>query len=178
VFFCLATAAGLLWLAVASLTINTSTNDMLDAELPFRQAEIAVESAFPLLFDSLTVVLEGPDGQAAEAGAAALAAALRQQPEAVHEVFQPQGGDFFRRNGLLYLEPAELQALADRLAGAQPLLAALQGDPSLRGLAGLLGEAIAAEAAGQPPPSSTPCRTRTRPSASRRCAWAAARAWR
>jgi len=31
VFFCLAAAAGLLWLAVASLTINTSTNDMLDA---------------------------------------------------------------------------------------------------------------------------------------------------
>ena len=149
VFLCLAVAAGLLWLAVASLTINTSTNDMLDADLPFRQAEIAVESAFPLLFDSLTVVLEGPDGQAAEAGAAALAEALRQQPEAVHQVFLPQGGDFFRRNGLLYLEPAELQALADRLAGAQPLLAALQADPSLRGLAGLLGEAVAADASAQ-----------------------------
>ncbi len=148
-FSCLAAAAGLLWLAAASLTINTSTNDMLDADLPFRQAEIAVETAFPLLFDSLTVVLEGPDGQAAAAGAAALAEALRQQTEAVHEVFLPQGGEFFRRNGLLYLEPAELQALADRLAGAQPLLAALQADPSLRGLSALLGDAIAEEAAGQ-----------------------------
>jgi uncharacterized protein len=141
--------AGLLWLAVATLTINTSTNDMLDADLPFRQAEIAVETAFPLLFDSLTVVLEGPDSQAADAGAAALAEALRQQPEIVHRVYEPQGGEFFRRNGLLYLEPAALQALADRLAGAQPLLAALQADPSLRGLAELLGEAMAPDASGQ-----------------------------
>src|SRR5690606_33238870 len=44
------------------------------------------------------------------------------------------------------LPPAELQALADRLAGAQPLLAALQADPSLRGLAGLLAQAMTEQA--------------------------------
>ncbi|MGF1593230.1 MAG: MMPL family transporter [Kiloniellaceae bacterium] len=144
---CLAAAAGLLWLAVATLTINTSTNDMLSEDLAFRQNETAVEQAFPQLVDSLTVVVEAPDSLAAEAAAENLAAALRDRPEIVREVYLPQGGAFFRRSGLLYLSTAELQALADRLAGAQPLLAALQADPSLRGLADLLAEAMTAEQA-------------------------------
>jgi uncharacterized protein len=144
---CLAAAAGLLWLAVATLTINTSTNDMLSEELAFRQNETAMEQAFPLLVDNLTVAVEAPDSLAAEAAAEDLAAALRSRPEIVREVYLPQGGAFFRHNGLLYLSTDELQALADRLAGAQPLLAALQADPSLRGLADLLAQAMTAEEA-------------------------------
>jgi hypothetical protein len=148
VFLCLAAALGLLWLAVATLTINTSTNDMLSAELPFRQNEDALERAFPQLVDTLTIAVEAPGALAAEAAAESLAAALGSQPEVVRSVFLPQGGAFFRQNGLLYLSLEELQALGDRLAGAQPLLSALQADPSLRGLADLLEQAVAEDAAG------------------------------
>ena len=150
---CLAAAAGLLWLAAATLSINTSTNDMLSEELPFRAQNEAVDAAFPQLVDTLTIAIEAPDALAAEAAAERLAAALAAQPAVVRSVFLPQGGDFFRRNGLLYLSPEELQALGDRLAGAQPLLTALQTDPSLRGLADLLAQAVGEGATGEDTPA-------------------------
>ena len=147
VLLCLAAAAGLAWLAAASLTINTSTDDMLSEALPFRAQNEAVDAAFPQLVDTLTVAVEAPDALAAEAAAEGLAAALAARPAVVQSAFLPEGGDFFRRHGLLYLPPAELQALGDRLAGAQPLLAALQADPSLRGLADLIAKAVTEDAA-------------------------------
>ncbi|HEY9536026.1 MAG TPA: MMPL family transporter, partial [Kiloniellaceae bacterium] len=142
VLLCLAVSVGLAWLAAVTLTINTSTDDMLSKELPFRAQNEAVDAAFPQLVDTLTIALDAPDALAAEAAAGRLAAALAAQPAVAQSVFLPQGGPFFRQNGLLYLSAVELQALGDRLAGAQPLLAALQADPSLRGLADLLELAV------------------------------------
>lgn len=144
-FLCLAAAGALAWLAAATLTINTSTDDMLSEELPFRAQNEALAAAFPQLVDTLIIAVEAPDALAAETAAERLAAALADRARVTQSVFLPQGGDFFRHNGLLFLPAGELQALADRLAEAQPLLAALQADPSLRGLAGLLEQALAAE---------------------------------
>ncbi|MFS2021660.1 RND transporter, partial [Massilia sp. CT11-108] len=48
------------------------------------------------------------------------------------------GAEFFRRNGLLYLDAHEVRDLAARLVDARPLLGALARDPSLRGVANLL----------------------------------------
>ncbi|MEO1203851.1 MAG: MMPL family transporter, partial [Pseudomonadota bacterium] len=49
---------------------------------------------------------------------------------------------FFQRNGLLYLSVPALEKLSDDLAEAQPLLASLSADPTLRGLADVLTLAI------------------------------------
>lgn len=144
-FACLALAAGALWGTAVTLTINTSTEDMLSAELPWRQNNRAVDRAFPQLVDSLTIAVEAPGALAAEAAAARLGEALRARPQVFRSVLLPEGGEFFRRNGLLFLSPDELQAESDRLAAAQPLLAALQEDPSLRGLADLLVRALSAQ---------------------------------
>ncbi len=138
----LLSAAGLLWYAASSLTINTSTTDMLSAELPFRQNNVAVDAAFPQRSGTLIVVVEGPDSLASAEAARALALALKDQPGRFEDVFDLEGDPFFRRNGLLFLSPSELEAQADRLAAAQPLLAALLADPSLRGLQDLLSSAL------------------------------------
>ncbi len=139
----LVSAAGLLWYAAVSLSINTSTTDMLSEELPFRQNNVAVNEAFPQLNEPLVLVLEGPDGGAVDEAGRRLAERLSQQPERFEDVFDLEGDPFFRRNGLLYLSQDEIEDQADRLAEAEPLLAALQEDPSLRGLEGLLSAAIA-----------------------------------
>src|SRR5690606_33000019 len=118
-FVCLALSVGLAWLAATTLTINTSTDDMLSERLPFRAQNEAVDAAFPQLVDTLTLALEGPDALATEGAAERLATALAAQPGVAQSVFLPEGGAFFRRSGLLYLSTAELQALGDRLAGAQ-----------------------------------------------------------
>ena len=65
----LISAAGMLWYAAATLSINTSTTDMLSEELPFRQNNVAVDKAFPQRSGTLVAVIEGPDSLAAETAA-------------------------------------------------------------------------------------------------------------
>ena len=125
-----------------NLTINTNTTNMLSEELPFRQHYIAYKEAFPQDSDLITVVVEAATSDRADVAALALAARLRQLPAHVEKLYDFAGEDFFRRNGLLYRDVAELEELADRLSQAQGLLGALSDDTSLRGLSDVLGLAI------------------------------------
>jgi len=127
---------------VSRIGINTSTTDMLSPDLPFRRHDAAISRAFPQLSDTLIVVVDGDTADLAADAAAALAEAMAARPQVFRSVFYPEGDPFFRRNGLMYLDLVELQALSDRLAEAQPLLSALNEDPSLRGLVGVLNQAL------------------------------------
>jgi hypothetical protein len=131
-------SAACLYLTATRLTISTSVSGMLAADLPFRRNARALDAAFPQHDDTLTVVVEAPSAEAASAAGRGMAAAMRARPRDFRSVYDPRNDPFFRRHGLLYLDLDELQRLADRLAEAQPLLANLQADPSLRGLAKVL----------------------------------------
>ncbi|MGH6947912.1 MAG: MMPL family transporter [Kiloniellales bacterium] len=132
------TAAAAGQVTVERLSINTSTTDMLSAELPFRRNAEALKAVFPQFTDSLTLVVEAKTAAIASNAAKHLYAALGSRPETFRNPFYAEAEPFFRHAGLLYLEPTELQKLATRLADAQPFLAELAADPSLRGLAHLL----------------------------------------
>ena len=123
-------------------SINTDTEDMLSADLPFRQDSNAHSVAFPQLSDNIVVVIDAATPDLADDSATMLARRLREHPQVFGSVFDPWGEPFFRTNGLLYLDIEELSNLADRLAEAQPFLGTLWRDASLRGLAGMLGLAI------------------------------------
>jgi hopanoid biosynthesis associated RND transporter like protein HpnN len=127
---------------VENLTINTNTTDMLSEELPFRQHYIAYKEAFPQDSNLITVVVDAATPDRADVAALALAARLRQLPAHVEKLYDFEGEDFFRRNGLLYRDVEELEELVDRLSQAQGLLGALSDDTSLRGLSDVLGLAI------------------------------------
>lgn len=131
------TAAGGWW-AVTVMKINTDTTDLVDRDLPPLKAYDAYKKAFPQFSDTIVVVVEGESGDAVTDAAAKLATAMRREPGVFGSVFYPQGDEFFRKNGLLYLDIKELEAIAARLATAQPLLSALAQDPSLRGFAGVM----------------------------------------
>lgn len=133
-------AAGLY--AVRSVAIDTNTVDMLSAELPFRKADRAMAAAFPQGVDAIVVVIDADTPERAEAAGAALSEGFRARPEVFGPVFDPAGDPFFRRNGLLFLEPDRLAEVADQLAAAQPFIASLAADPSLRGLFNVLSLAI------------------------------------
>ncbi len=137
------------YLTITRIGINTSTTDMLSPELPFRRHDAALSAAFPQLSDTLIVVVDGNTADLAADAAAALADGMAARPQVFREVFFQDGDSFFRRNGLLFLDLDELQALSDRLAEAQPLLSALSEDPSLRGLAAVLNQALAEDAGSQ-----------------------------
>ncbi len=136
-----ATVAGVYGVAT-QLSINTDTEDMLSADLPFRQDSNAHSVAFPQLSDNIVVVIDAATPDLADDSATMFARRLREHPQVFGSLFDPRGEPFFRTNGLLYLDIEELSNLADRLAQAQPFLGTLWRDASLRGLAGMLGLAI------------------------------------
>ena len=123
---------------VGQLGIDGDTDRLFDPDLPFQRERTAFDAAFPALEDPMLVVIDAPSAARAVDAAAALAERLRADPELFASVFAPGTGEFFERNGLLYLGLDELDDLASDLARAQPFLAELARDPSLRGLFGLL----------------------------------------
>ena len=130
------------WYTVSHLAIDTDTEDMLSAELPFRQDAIRLKQAFPQLANNIVIVIDGDTADQADDAAIALGRALRTRPKLFGTVFDPRGEDYFRRNGLLFLDEDKLNDLVDRLASAQAFIGQLWQDPSLRGLLGVLTLAL------------------------------------
>jgi hypothetical protein len=114
--------------AAGNLGVNTDTANMISAELPWRQHFIDYREAFPARDRNLLIVIDAATPEQSEDFAAALLAELRLEPALYRDVFLPGEGEFFERNGLLYLAPDALEQLADRLAAAQPLIGLLQRD--------------------------------------------------
>ena len=134
----LALASGALWLAATRLTIDTSTEDMLSPDLPFRKSMTELREAFPALGQTLVVVIKAPSDALADRSAERLAGWMRDKPDLFEDVFYPEGDPFLRDHGLLYLSNDELSQQIDRLASAQGLLATLAEEPSLVGLSDVL----------------------------------------
>jgi hopanoid biosynthesis associated RND transporter like protein HpnN len=114
--------------------INTDVNTLISPNLPWRQREIAFERAFPQHYESILTVLDAPTPELASQAASALVAKLSENKDNFRSVAQPGGGEFFRRNGLLFLPTDETEKIAKQLTEAEPLIAQLATDPSLRGL--------------------------------------------
>jgi hopanoid biosynthesis associated RND transporter like protein HpnN len=120
--------------AATHLTVDTNIDHMLPTGLKWRQDEIALDRAFPQNDTMLVIVIDGTSGDIADRAARLLTDRLKAQPELFRYVRQPDGGEFFERNGLLFLSPQDLQEIADKLIAAQPLIGSMARDPSLRGL--------------------------------------------
>jgi hopanoid biosynthesis associated RND transporter like protein HpnN len=138
-----ALASGLLLDYTAKhFSVNTNTLEMLDARLPFRQAQQELARTFPDLARNIVIVIEADNVVRANDLAHQLAERLRLDARHFESVYEPAGGSFFIRNGLLYLEIPALEDLAYALAKAQPMLGALSSDMSIRGLFTVLGRAL------------------------------------
>jgi len=129
----IATLAGGFYLA-RSFAINTDPLQLISLELPWRKQEAEFDRAFPQRPNLLLVVVEAGAPELAESAAARLAAAISARPDLATSARRPDAGAFFEENGLLFLEERELERLANDLAAAQPLLALLARDPSIRGM--------------------------------------------
>jgi uncharacterized protein len=120
---------------IPNLTVDTSTTDMISVDVPFRQNQIMSDMAFPQFAEPIVAVIEADIPERAEQAAQALAESLKADPQHFAAVDYPEGLPFLIRHSLLYLPVDELARLVDRLSAAQPLLATLAGDPTLRGIA-------------------------------------------
>ena len=130
------------WYTANNLAIKTSTADMIAADIPFRANAIAFDAAFPQFSNLIVAVIDAPDAAAASAAARSLATRLQLRPDLFIHAQAPQADPYFRRNGLLFMAIADLEALADRLARGAPFLAALAYAPNLDGLFGVLDQML------------------------------------
>jgi uncharacterized protein len=117
---------------VAKFSINTDVEGLISQDLPWHQRQIELAEAFPQ--NGISAVVKAPTAENAEMATNQLAHRLSTNPQLFPTVGQPDSGDFFERNGLLFGSPAEVKKSVDGLSGAQPLLSTLAGDPSLRGV--------------------------------------------
>lgn len=144
VWVCAGLTVASLVVAALRLSVDTNPANMLDSQLPWRQAEAAMQRAFPNSDAGLVLVIDAADPSRAAAAQAAIAALLKQQLAVFTEVRAAELEPYFQQNGLLYLEPDALQDFADGVLRAQPFLGALAHDPSLSGIAGLMEKSLLA----------------------------------
>src|SRR6185436_12389394 len=100
-FLLIATGAGVF--ATRHFAIDTNIDHLLSTELPWRKNEIAYQKAFPQRDELSLVVVQAPTPETTKMAADALAARIAERRDVIRSVRQPGGGEFFARNGLLYV---------------------------------------------------------------------------
>src|SRR6185437_16827723 len=122
------------YFAAQRISVDTDIDKLINPNLPWRKQEAALERAFPQNSNLLAVVIDAKTPDQAEDATDALAARLTAANTLFRGVRRPDGGRFFRQNGLLFLGKEDVQDFADQLISAQPLIGTLAADPSLRGV--------------------------------------------
>ncbi len=129
--------------SVQNFGINTDINRLISPSLDWRQRDIAFDKAFDQERLILAVV-EAPTPEFANAAATRLTEKLSDNHKDFDSVQRLGGGEFFDKNGLLFLPTEQVAQMTSQFQAAAPLLEIMAGDPSLRGLTaaletGLLG---------------------------------------
>jgi hopanoid biosynthesis associated RND transporter like protein HpnN len=127
-------AAGAGFYAAGHFKMTTDTEQLISANLPWRQNGIAFEKAFPEQSQSIIAVIDGKTPELAERGAAVLAEKIAQRKDLILGVDRPDGGPFWDRQGLVLLPLSDVKQTTEQLIKAQPILGPLAADPSLRGV--------------------------------------------
>ena len=134
--------------AARHFAINTDINTLISPDLDWRKRDIQFEQAFDREKLILGVV-EAPTPELASSAANALAEKLKGDTKNF-EAVQPLGsGEFFARNGLLFLPTEDVAKTTGQLEAAAPLIEIMAGDPSIRGLTGALETGLAGVKRGQ-----------------------------
>jgi hopanoid biosynthesis associated RND transporter like protein HpnN len=121
---------------VTHFSINTDVERLISQQLPWHARQVALKKAFPQ--KGISVVVNAPTPEGAEQAADELAQALKKNPALFPTVAQPDSGDFFDRNQLLFASTSDVRKTIGGLTQAEPMLNQLSHDPSLRGVMNVL----------------------------------------
>lgn len=129
--------------AAGTLRLQGDVTELVESDASFLQNYNAYKAAFPQHRRLNVIVIDGADARLARTAMETLRDAMVQRPEIFPQVYAPGADPFLREHALLLLDREKLRPIVDRLAEAQPALATLARDPSLRGLADLFARADA-----------------------------------
>jgi uncharacterized protein len=122
--------------------ITTDSNKLLSSSLPWRQQEMTLDLAFPQRVDQIVAVIDATTPEAADQAADALVNELSPRSDVIRTISRPDGGEFFERNGILFLSLDEVRRNTSELISAQPFLGTLAADPTLRGVFRTLSQSL------------------------------------
>ncbi len=128
--------------------INTDINSLIAQNLDWRQRDQQFDRAFDRDATILAVV-EAKTPEMATAAADALFARLKDNKTEFQSMQQLGTGEFFEKNGLLFLPTEEVAKTTGQFESAAPLIEIMAGDPSIRGLTGALETGLAGVKRGQ-----------------------------
>jgi hopanoid biosynthesis associated RND transporter like protein HpnN len=133
-------------------SIHTELAALIPPDAPWQGREKIFALAFAEQGDEITLVIDGRTPELAEAAAGKLDEALSARGDLFVSVERLNGGPFFDREGVLFLDQPQVRAAGEALIRAQPLLAPVAADPSLRGVLTSLTTAAEAVTSGQAAP--------------------------
>jgi hypothetical protein len=143
----LALAAGSAVYAKRHFAIKTDVNELISHDVPWAKDALEYMKHFPQW--GIIVVVDAPTPEATEQATDKLAAAIKARPEQFRALSQPGGGEFFARNGLLFLPRDDVAQATEGITRADPLIGTLASDPSLRGVLDTLWLALAGVQRGE-----------------------------
>ena len=147
IVFAVVLAAASTVYAARHFAIKTDVTDLFPRDLPWTQRAVEYMRSFPQ--PDVLVVVDAPTPELVEEATTKLAQALAARRDIIRAVHQPQSGEFFERNGLLYLPTGEVERLTAGLLQSAPLLQKLSADPSFRGSLNALGLGLTGVEFGQ-----------------------------
>jgi len=128
--------------------INTDINKLISPTLDWRQRDQQFEKAFDRAATILAVV-EAPTPEFTSSAASALERKLKGDTTNFSSVQALGSGEFFEKNGLLFLPVEQVRQTTSQFESAAPLIEIMAGDPSIRGLTGALETGLAGVRRGQ-----------------------------
>lgn len=137
------------WIAVDRYAMNSRLGDLVQQDADWRRDYEAFQEAFPQLVETGMVVVSGESFTRVEDVAIRLEQAIAARSTLFVDVYAPSNDRFFRDNALLFMATDQLDEVSDALAKAQPMLSAVAGDPSLRGVLRVVSSSIASIGAGR-----------------------------
>lgn len=122
-----------LWVTAQNLTFKTGRGDLVARGLPYVKLYKDYRAQFEDL-EGMVVVVEGKKTADMSAFADALVEKLRAQPRLFSKVVYKIDTRYFRSRFMLYLDPADLQTLAEKLEDHQSFLESVNMSPGLHPL--------------------------------------------
>jgi uncharacterized protein len=142
----LAVAAG--FYTARHFSINTDINTLISPDLDWRKRDNQFDRAFDR-DSTILAVVEAPTPELTSAASAALEKKLSTDTTHFSSVEPLGSGEFFEKNGLLFLPVEEVGQITGQFESAAPLIEIMAGDPSIRGLTGALETGLAGIKRGQ-----------------------------
>ncbi len=124
------------------VAVSTDAKKLMSNSLPWRQQEARIDAAFPQRINRILAVIDATTPEGADNAAEALVNALAPRSDVIRTVERMDGGEFFERDGILFLGLEEVRRNTADLISAQPFLGTLAADPTLRGVVRTLSQSL------------------------------------